>query len=191
MNNKTRKLLIPMGTLLLAAGVTFGSGATWSSEHSMTASVTGGHLVNVSDKDKTSVLSVDHLKPGVQKDGVITLTEDSSNDVDGTLKLVASNVSNTFDNYLLVRVTSSTGTHSTDSKWFPVTALGSATGGEVPLVDLSDGFGTATVTISVKLDENAPNSDQGKEVSADLKLVTTATTDNSTNTTVNWTAPVN
>ena len=87
-------------------------------------------------------------------------------------------------------MTSSTGTDTSDSTWFPVTDLGSATGGEVPLVDLNDGFGTATVTISVKLDENAPNSDQGKKVSADLQLVTTATTDNSTNTTVNWTAPV-
>ena len=38
------------------------------------------------------MLSIDHLKPGVQKDGVITLTEDPSNDVDGTLELVASNV---------------------------------------------------------------------------------------------------
>ena len=179
---KTRKALVPLATLAVAAAVAVGSGATWTTSSTNHVSITSGNLLN-ENLDDGATMTVGQLKPGVTKSAKLTIDEGDDNDVDADLKLVASNVSSGFTaGDLLIRIKAE---NKVDTGYFNFETLNS-TNGTIDLGTLEDEFGTQTVEIFVSMPTTAGNGAQGKDATADFQFVTTATTDPTTNTTVNF-----
>ena len=181
---KTRKVLVPLATLAVAAAVAVGSGATFTSQTGITASVTAGKLLHSNNKNGQT-LTVTKLKPGDQATGTVTLSRGTNSNLSSDLKLVFSNVSSAFE-----------------SGAVKITVVGNGQSGVIDLED-TDG-GTATVNlghlaanwdsrnvdITVSMPLAADDDNQGATGSADIAFVQTATagtTDQET--TATWVAP--
>ena len=80
----TRKILVPLATLLVAAAVAVGSGATFTSSSESAITATAGDLVHVNSEDGAT-LNVTDLKPGDTQTGSLTITNTGSLDSDLTL----------------------------------------------------------------------------------------------------------
>ena len=75
MSGNTRKLLVPLATMAVAAAVTIGSGATWTSEVPSTTIATAGVLEATGNG---ATLSISNMKPGDTRTGTLTITNTGS-----------------------------------------------------------------------------------------------------------------
>jgi hypothetical protein len=71
MTGNRAKLLVPLATMAVAAAVTVGSGADWSSSTISTTEVVGGIL---SQENGDLALNVTGIKPGDLLTGTVTIT---------------------------------------------------------------------------------------------------------------------
>ncbi len=75
----TKKVLLPLATLLAAGAVAIGSGATFTSSTANTiSSVTSGTLTHTNSKNNAAVFSLSNIKPGDVVNGSLTITNTGS-----------------------------------------------------------------------------------------------------------------
>ena len=79
MTANSRKVLVPLATLLVAGAVAIGSGATWTSTTSSSVSVTSGDLLHTNNHDD-AVLTVANIKPGDTVTGTVEIENTGSLD---------------------------------------------------------------------------------------------------------------
>lgn len=89
----SRKVLVPLATLVAAGAVAIGSGATWTSTTDTSIDVTGGNLLHTNDRNNVT-LNLHALKPGDTMSG--TLTIKNTGDVDSYLQVIETASTNTF-----------------------------------------------------------------------------------------------
>lgn len=97
----SRKVLLPLATLLAAGAVAVGSGATWTSTTDASVAVTSGTLLHTNTRDG-AVLTLSNIKPGDTMSGTVVVENTGS--IDSTLDLAVSGVSSDFTDYLEITV---------------------------------------------------------------------------------------
>lgn len=160
-----KRTLAGLATILAAAGVAVGSGATFSSESATAANTfTSGTLTQANNKAGAAIVTGANMKPGDVKTGEVTITNTGS--LAGTFKLSETGVSNTFgaDSLHLVIQDVTGGTASTVFNG----DLGELPAAGIALGSFADGE-ARTYRFTVTLDQNAPNADQGKTASASYR----------------------
>lgn len=161
MSSTSKKVLVPLATLLAAGAVAVGSGATFTSHSNNTISVvTSGTLQQTNSKEGKAIFNLTNIKPGDTVNGDLTITNTGSLPADFSLTEVAS--TNQFtDGYLTLAITNTT----TGTPVYTGTFGGLVDGAKTPLTVVAPGVAN-TYRFSVHLDEQAPNSQQGKTASA-------------------------
>ena len=159
--NAKKKILLPLATLVAAGAIAVGSGATFNSTTANTiSSVTSGTLNHTNSKDGKAILSLTNIKPGDTVNGSLTITNTGSLAADFTLTETSS--TNAFsDNYLSLTITNTT----TGSTVYTGTFGGLVDGAKTPLGTVAPGVANNYV-FSVKLADDAPNSQQNKTATA-------------------------
>ena len=72
----TKKVLVPLATLLAAGAIAVGSGATFTSTTGNTISaVTAGTLKHTNSKDGQAIFTLGDVKPGDSRNGTLTITD--------------------------------------------------------------------------------------------------------------------
>ncbi len=166
MNTKTksRKVLIPLATLVAAGAVAVGSGATFSSTTGNTISaVTAGTLTHSNSKADQAIFSLTNLKPGDTLNGTLTLTNSGSLPAKFSLTEVSSANGFTASDLTLdiVDTTSSTSVYSG--------TFGGLADGTKNELGTWAGGSAHTFKFTVKLNQDAPNANQGKTANATYK----------------------
>ncbi len=160
----TRKLLVPLATLLVAGGIAVGSGATFDSTTASTLAVTSGSLTQTNTKAGAAVIDITNIKPGDTIVGGLTLKNTGS--LKQVFTLAESGATNTFTanvsgvNYLGLSIVDTTAAKT----------VYSGTVGGVPAAGVALGTFAAgeshTYSFTVTLDASAPNTQQGKAAGA-------------------------
>lgn len=161
MNANSKKILVPLATLVAAGAIAVGSGATFTSTSGNTISATtAGTLSQTNSKADRAIFDLTDMKPGDTLNGTLTLTNTGSLPAAFSLTEVSSANGFTADNLTLDIV--------------DVTAGDSVFSGTFG--DLEDGVaadlgtwasGSAHVfKFVVKLDQDTPNADQGATANA-------------------------
>lgn len=157
----SRKILVPLASLLAAGAVAVGSGATFTSSTSNTiSSVASGTLSQTNSKANAAIFSLTDIKPGDTVNGTLTITNTGSQPADFGLSETSS--ANTFGSGDLSLVITNTTTNAVvyNGEFGGLEdntrqALGVVQPGEAN-----------SYRFSVTLAQNAPNSDQGKTATA-------------------------
>jgi spore coat-associated protein N len=169
MSRNSRKVLVPLATLLAAGAVVVGSGASFTSTSTHSVAVTSG---NLSHHNNTVSLTTENIKPGDTVTGDVVITNDGS--LDSTLSLQETSETSTFvagDLKLVIKQGASvlyTGDFG---------GLDNDTLLDLGALDVDD---STTVTFTVSMSPNAGNLNQGKSASASYQWVTTQTAGQST-----------
>jgi spore coat-associated protein N len=163
MNRK--KILVPLATLAAAGAVAIGSGATFDSTSANTiSSVTSGTLLQSNSKNGAQIFGLTNMKPGDVVNGTVTITNSGSLPATFALTEVASNNAFTANasgvNYLSLSITDAAGATVYNGDFG-----GLADGVKNPLGDWTAGE-SRTYTFSVKLAQDAPNSQQNRTAGA-------------------------
>ncbi len=160
----SRKILVPLATLVAAGAVAIGSGATFTSESSNSVSAVTAGTLTQSNSMAGANIALPPVKPGDKFIGSLTLTNTGTLPATYTLSEPAS--TNGYDSpsgagssYLRLKVThGSTVLYDGDF------------GGLAPTEKLDlgqfDSGEAKTYTFQISLDQAAPNSQQGKTGSA-------------------------
>jgi hypothetical protein len=168
----SRKVLVPLATVLAAGAVAVGSGATFTSTtDNTTSAVTAGNLSHSNSKADSAVFTITKMKPGDVVNGSLTLTNTGSLPAGFTLREPSS--TNTFAStgtasYLHLKITDDTAASTVYDGDF---------GGLAD--DALKSLGTLapnaarTFTFAVSMDANTPNSEQDKTASATYQWVST------------------
>ena len=106
----SRKVLVPLATLLAAGAVAIGSGATWTSTTDTGVAVTSGNLLHTNSQDG-AVLTLDKIVPGDSMSGTVVVT--NTGDVDSKLQLDAAVADNNFNGLLQLTITADDDTTDT------------------------------------------------------------------------------
>ena len=86
-----RKAILPLATLLAAAAIAVGSGATFTSSSANTVSaVTSGTLTHTNSKSNAAIFDLQNIKPGDTRTGDLTITNTGSLPAAFTLTEVSS-----------------------------------------------------------------------------------------------------
>jgi hypothetical protein len=156
----TRRLLVPLATLVAAGAIAVGSGATFTSHSGNTISaVTAGTLSQSNSKDGGAIFALTDLKPGDTVNGSLTLTNTGS--LPGRFSLTETASSNSFSGSLLTLVITDL---TTDATVYDGTFGG--------LSDEPNALGTFgpgdahQFRFTVHLAQEATNLEQGKSASA-------------------------
>ncbi len=166
-SSRSKKFLVPLATLLAAGALAAGSGATFTSTSSNTISaVTTGTLDHTNSKKDAAVFSLTNMKPGDVVNGSLTLKNTGS--LPATFSLSEVSSTNAFGapapagsaNYLQLSIKDDKG-----ATVYTGDFGGLADGVKQPLGDWLAGE-TRVYTFSVKLSQDAPNTEQGKTASA-------------------------
>lgn len=172
----SRKVLLPLATLVAAGAVAIGSGATFSSESTDSAiSATAGDLVHSNDQDNAT-LTITNLKPGAVETGSLTITNTGS--LDGKLKVVVGGITetDTLASALQLKIESSDLTAAAyDNNFEDADVAGGFDLGELdadPTLATPD---TITVTFTVRMEADAGNEYQNAGALLDLTFTTTQT----------------
>src|SRR5262245_48015548 len=162
MTATSRKVLVPLATLLVAGAIAIGSGATWTSTTSSSVSVTSGTLLHTNSHDN-AVLTVAGIKPGDTVTGTVVIANTGT--LDSKLTLQESGDTSTFAAGGLNLVIKQDGVslYSGDFGGFSNTAQ--------DLGDLNAGQ-ASTFTFTVSMPANATNPNQGKTAAAPYNWVT-------------------
>ena len=170
----SRKVLLPLATLVAAGAVAIGSGATFSSESTDSAiSATAGDLVHTNDQDNAT-LTITNLKPGAVETGTLTITNTGS--LDGKLKVLVSGVDGVLADALQLKIESSDLTTAAYDNNFEDADV--AAGFELGELDADPGLATPdtiTVTFTVRMEGDAGNVYQNTSAGLDLSFTTTQT----------------
>jgi len=158
---RTKKILVPLATLLAAGAIAVGSGATFSSTSGNTISAaTSGTLTQSNSKAGQAVFNLDNLKPGDTLNGSLKLTNTGSLPANFSLTEVAS--TNGFDGENLKLTIKNTTKNTTV---YTGTFGGLADGTKNTLGTWAAGDAN-DYTFTVTLDQAAPNTQQGKAATA-------------------------
>ncbi len=161
--NTSRKVLVPLATMLAAGAIAVGSGASFTSTTSNSISaVTAGTLTQDNSKDAAAIFTIPNMKPGDTVDASLTLTNTGSLPANFTLKEPTSANAFTADK-LKLTITDTTGGGAAQV-WTgnfgailntDTLALGEFAAGEA-----------RTYEFKVHLESSTGNGDQGKTASA-------------------------
>lgn len=158
---RSRKLLVPLATLLAAGAIAVGSGASFTSTTGNTISaVTSGTLSQSNSKDGQAIFNLTNLKPGDTLNGSLKLTNTGSLPADFTLTEVSSANNFTGDNLTLVIKNA-----TTDTVVYNGTFGGLADGTKNALGTFAPGAAN-DYTFTVSLAQATTNADQGKTANA-------------------------
>ena len=75
--NRSRKILVPLATMAVAAAVVVGSGATWTSESKSSVMVTSGNILHANSANGMTLTAL-NLKPGDSQSGSLTISNTGS-----------------------------------------------------------------------------------------------------------------
>lgn len=156
---RSRRLLIPLATMVAAGAVIAGSGADFNSTTSSDIStVTAGNFTQDNTATNSAIFEMNTMKPGDTTTGTATVT--NTGDFAGSFTLVEEQPSNTFPEGDLELVV-------TDSA-NPEEAIYSGTIGSLPDQDLGiiPAGESRTYTFDVSFDAAAGNEAQGATASA-------------------------
>ena len=158
---KTKKILLPLATLVAAGAIAVGSGATFTSTSANTiSSVTSGTLSQSNSKANAAVFNLTNIKPGDVVNGSLTIKNTGS--LPATFSLTETSSVNGFTaaNLTLDITNATTGTKVWSGTFGD---LVDGTKNDLGLVapGVSNDY-----AFSVKLDQGALNTDQGKTASA-------------------------
>lgn len=162
--SRSKKVLIPLATLLAAGAIAVGSGATFNSESGNTISaVTSGTLTQLNSKEKQAIFNLDNMKPGDVLNGSLSITNTGTLPANFTLTEVASTNGFSGDNLKLV-ITNTTTDEDVFDGTFGALEDGKANAlGEFKAGEKND------YTFTVTLAETADNTQQGKKATATYK----------------------
>ena len=157
----TRKILVPLATLVAAGAVAVGSGATFTSQTSNTiSSVTAGTLTQSNSKADAAIFNLTNMKPGDTLNGSLTITNTGS--LPAAFSLTETSSTNAFTgSYLTLDITNTT----TGASVYSGTFGGLVDGDKTALGTVAAGAAN-NYRFTVKLAQDAPNSEQGKAASA-------------------------
>jgi spore coat-associated protein N len=93
--NSSRKILIPLATMAVAATVVVGSGATWTSQSHSSITAASGNIEHANNQDKAT-LEITNLKPGDVSTGKLTILNDGSIDSKLAVSATAGSAEDTF-----------------------------------------------------------------------------------------------
>ncbi|WP_185995238.1 TasA family protein [Nocardioides campestrisoli] len=172
----TKKVLVPLATLLAAGAIAVGSGATFTSTSSNTISaVTSGTLSQSNSKAGQAIFNLTDIKPGDVVNGSLAITNTGSLPANFSLTEVSSTNGFSAENLKLVITNTTTG-----SEVFKGT-FGALEDGKKNVLGTFAKGATNTFTFKVSLDQDADNSQQGKAAGAtyawDAVQLTGETTD--------------
>jgi spore coat-associated protein N len=161
MATTSRKVLVPLATLVAAGAIAVGSGATFTSHSGNTvSSVTSGSLEQSNSKADAAIFDLTNLKPGDTLNGNLVITNTGS--LPATFSLTEASSSNAFTgSYLTLAITDVTTGASVYSGTFGGLADGTKNSLGVFAAGAAHDF-----RFTVKLAQDAPNSEQGKTASA-------------------------
>lgn len=164
MASKSRKVLVPLATVLAAGAVAVGSGATFNSTSGNTISaVTSGTLTQANSKANAAIFNLVDMKPGDTLNGTLTITNTGSLPATFSLTEVSSANGFTGEN-LKLTITNTTTNTQVYSGTFGGLKDGAANDLGVVAKGVANNF-----RFTVVLDQNTPNDDQGKTASAVYK----------------------
>jgi hypothetical protein len=159
-----KRIIAGLATALAAVGVAVGSGATFTSATANpTNTFTSGTFTHTNSKNGAAITTGSNMKPGDIKTGDVTITNTGS--IAGNFTLTEANATNGFgagDLHLNVQDITTPASPTTVYNG----DLGSA--GSIALGNYPAGA-AHTYRFTVTLDQNAPNSDQGKSATADYR----------------------
>ena len=164
----SRKVLVPLATLLAAGAVAIGSGADWTSTSDSSITASSGNLAHVNSEDDAT-LAVTNLKPGATETGSLTITD--SGTLDSTLTAVPSLNTDGFVPGAVTLTVKADGAQVYTGNFSGLTStlnLGSLDA-DTPTAD------SITVEFTVSMAANATNANQNKNAGVDLQFVTTST----------------
>ena len=174
-DNRRRKVLVPLATLLAAGAVAIGSGATFTSTSNSASAVTAGELVHSNNRDGLT-MDVANIKPGDSVAGTVTLTNTGT--IDSTLTLRETADSSTFGAGALHLKISQGATTVYDGDFAAADDAGVL---DLGALDIGD---STTVTFNVSMPSNASDANQGATASASYQWVSTQVEPSST--TLTW-----
>ncbi|WP_345037832.1 TasA family protein [Georgenia daeguensis] len=157
---RSRRVLVPLATLLAAGAVAVGSGATFTSTSSNAASgVASGTLAQSNSAEGEAIFALKNIKPGDVVTGELTLTNTGT--LPATFSLTEKDSVNGFsDANLRLNIKDTAGTVVFDG------TFGALKDGEKnPLGDFAAGT-ARTYVFTVSLDAAATNAEQGRSASA-------------------------
>ena len=159
--NTSKKILVPLATLVAAGAVAIGSGATFSSTTANTiSSVTSGTLTHTNSKNNAAVFNLSNIKPGDVVNGALTITNTGS--LPAAFSLTETSSTNGFaDNALTLTITNTT----TGTKVYDGNFGGLTDGTKNALGTVEPGVANA-YQFSVRLSDTADNTQQAKSASA-------------------------
>jgi spore coat-associated protein N len=158
---KTKKILLPLATLVAAGAIAVGSGATFTSTSANTiSSVTAGSLTQSNSKANAAIFNLTNIKPGDVVNGSLTIKNTGT--LPATFSLTETASTNTFTaaNLTLDITNTTTGT----KVWSGT--FGDLVDGTKNPLGLVDAGASNVYTFSAKLAATTPNADQGKTASA-------------------------
>jgi len=161
---KTRKLLVPLATLVAAGAIAVGSGATFTSTSGNTISaVTAGTLTHSNTKADQAVFSLKDMKPGDVVNGSLTLTNTGSLPAAFSLTEVSSANGFSATNLTLDIV------DTTDNKTVYTGTFGGLADGTKNELGTWAAGSAHSFKFTVKLNQATPNGDQGATANAVYK----------------------
>ncbi len=157
----SKKVLVPLATLLAAGAVAVGSGATFTSTTENTISaVTSGTLQHTNSKDQSAIFNLENMKPGDVVDGTLTISNTGS--LPASFSLTETSSTNGFSgSNLTLDIVNTTTNEPVYSGVFG----GLEDGIKKDLAAVAPGS-SHNYRFTVKLDVDAPNTQQGKTASA-------------------------
>lgn len=159
--SRSTKVLVPLATLLAAGAIAVGSGATFTSTTGNTISaVTSGSLKHTNSKDGGAIFNLTGIKPGDTVNGTLRITNTGS--LPAKLSLTETSSTNGFSGeWLQLEITNAT----TGTTVYDGTFGGLADGAKNALGTL-DPAAANDFRFTVTLEQDAPNSEQGRTASA-------------------------
>jgi spore coat-associated protein N len=157
----SRKILVPLATVLAAGAIAVGSGATFTSQSGNTLSaVTSGTLSQLNSKDGAAIFDLADVKPGDTLDGSLSLTNTGT--LPARFGLTEATSTNGFSgSNLTLQITNTT----TGVQVYNGTFGGLADGVRNDLGVVQPGVRN-DYRFTVKLAQDAPNTEQGKTAGA-------------------------
>ena len=170
MKSNSRKVLVPLATLLVAAAVTIGSGATWTSSSQTSVDVTAGTLIHSNNKDGMT-FEVTKLEPGKTVSGTVKLK--NTGDLASKLTVEQTSGAKTFTDNLTLTITEVDAAGATVSTLVPAMPFPTAVQ-DLGTLDSDFAAGEshyykADITL---VDGAGVDADQGKTAAATFKFTT-------------------
>lgn len=177
--NRSRKILIPLATMSVAAAVVIGSGATWTSTTQSSVAVTSGNILHTNSQGGKT-LTISNMKPGDAYSGTLTLTNGGT--LDSRLQITeGAGATNTFykptagasDLQLVVKRDATT-IYSGDFDKFTAYDSGATnTVTALPKANATNNTDDTVISFTVTLAAAANDASQSKSANATFSFVTT------------------